>query len=84
MYDIEHIYLFDPKTMKLVLNKNGFDVIKVKNIWNSYSLDYIVKMFPFPHSISCWILNKLQNSDMQFFKIPLSAGNMVSLAQRPV
>jgi len=45
-YDISHIHLWDPKTMKKILEKNGFRVLSIRNTANSYQLDHILRMLP--------------------------------------
>ena len=47
MYDIEHIYLFDKRTIRRIFDTNGFEVVGVANLRNSYTLGYAAKMFPF-------------------------------------
>ena len=51
MYDIEHIYLFDKRTVSRLLQNNGYDVIAVRNTPNSYTLSYALKMFPLPGAL---------------------------------
>ena len=82
MFDIEHIYLFDKKTMKMILEKNGFEVVSVLNIANSYTIEYCLKMFPMPTFIKKHLLmisNKVGVADKI---INISAGNMLAIARK--
>ncbi len=82
MFDIEHIYLFDKKTMKMILEKNGFEVISVRNIKNSYTIEYCLRMFPMPIFLKQHlpvISNKVGVADKI---ISISAGNMLSIARK--
>ena len=51
MYDVEHIYLFDRRTVASLLRKTGFQVVETRNVANSYTLDYAFKMFPLPRPL---------------------------------
>lgn len=83
MYDIEHIYLFDKWTVAQLLQKNGFEVIGVRNIPNSYTLSYAVKMFPLPHLAKRLALALCEKFGMASFRVRLPAGNMVSIGRKP-
>jgi len=40
---LDHLYYFTKKTLKLLLNVNGFEVIEIKSIWHDYIISAIVK-----------------------------------------
>jgi len=46
--DIEHPFLYNPKTFKQIFQKNKFKVLKVKPTFNIYSLDYLFHLLPLP------------------------------------
>jgi SAM-dependent methyltransferase len=66
-FDVEHIHLWSPKTMKLILEKNGFEIIKIKNITTGYLFGHALERLPlFPFlkkyliKLTKWLkLNKL-------------------------
>jgi 2-polyprenyl-3-methyl-5-hydroxy-6-metoxy-1,4-benzoquinol methylase len=72
--DVEHIYLFNPKTLSKAVEKAGFKTVKTFPIKNSYPMEYWISHAPLPfkkqfHSIFKILgLNKI--------RIPLSLGNM--------
>ena len=82
MYDIEHIYLWDPATMARVLDKTGFDLIRVKNVATSYSLTHVLRMFPLPWPIKRPILDVLEHHDVGNFRVRASAGNMLTVGRK--
>lgn len=47
IFDIEHTYLYDKSTLRKIIEKNNFEVIKVINIANAYSLRYWTRILPF-------------------------------------
>ena len=84
MYDIEHIYLFSPKTMRLILEKNEFEVLRVDNMRNSYDVGYALKMFPLPAPIKTAASSIFSRLSLLERRIRIPAGNMVTLARKPV
>jgi|ERR1700733_14212451 SAM-dependent methyltransferase len=47
-YDVEHIHLWSPDTMRRILTKNGFTPIKIDRIATTYQLDHVVRQLPLP------------------------------------
>lgn len=45
-FDVEHIHLWSPKTMKLILEKNGFEIVKIKNITTGYLFGHALERLP--------------------------------------
>jgi len=45
-FDIEHIHLWSPKTMRLILKKNGFKVSVLKNISTRYLIGHALERLP--------------------------------------
>lgn len=83
MYDIEHIYLFDKRTVAQLLQNNGFEVVGVRNVPNSYTLSYTVKMFPLPPPVKRLVFAVCEKFGLGSFRIRLPAGNMVSIGRKP-
>jgi SAM-dependent methyltransferase len=82
MFDIEHIYLFDKRTVAKLLRDNGLDVVAVRNIPNSYMLSYAVKMFPLPPTVKRLALALCRKLGLHSLRIRLPAGNMVSIGRK--
>ncbi|MBI4009288.1 class I SAM-dependent methyltransferase, partial [Candidatus Roizmanbacteria bacterium] len=49
--DIEHTYLFDKKTMRIIFEKHKFNVIEVKSAFNIHHLSYWIHLLPIPNAI---------------------------------
>lgn len=80
IFDIEHIYLFNKKTLRALMEKAGFEVVDIVSVRNTYSLIYWMTMTPIP-------LKRLFLRAFQFFgilNIPLSlhAGNIGVIARK--
>lgn len=81
--DIEHIYLFDKNTLSAIFKKNGFTVLKVFDITNTYTLEYWTRMFTLPQALKgpmLWLLNATRLLKLRW---GLQAGNIAIIAQRP-
>ena len=82
MFDIEHICLFDPSKMRKILSKVGFDILYVKNITNSYSIEYVLKMLPLPSFMRELFLAAVHKMKLSQKRLRFKAGNMVSVARK--
>jgi SAM-dependent methyltransferase len=82
MYDIEHIYLFDKSTIRRLFTANGFEVTRVADLSNSYTLGYAVKMFPFPAALKNGIVRALEGISLAGRSLRVPAGNMVTVGRK--
>jgi SAM-dependent methyltransferase len=82
MYDIEHIFLFDKKTVTRLLRKNGFEAVAARNTANSYTLGYALKMFPLPRLVKSALQFLAGAMNANGWRVRLPAGNMVSLGRK--
>lgn len=72
--DIEHTYLYSPQTMRLIFEKNKFQVVKIGSTFNIYKLDYLLfHLLALPRRFTPKI--KL--------KIKLRLGNMQLVGRKP-
>lgn len=78
--DIEHTYLYDPKTMTELFVKNKFTVKNVYSPMNIISLKHLVWLLPIPKSIKKIILKS--KIPILKFKLPLKLGNICLIAQK--
>lgn len=81
IFDIEHTYLFDKKTLKLIFEKNDFKVITVEDVINTYSINYWIKMLPIPKIIQKLVVFSLEKSGFGKINLKLKAGNIAIIAQ---
>lgn len=82
MYDIEHIYLFDKRTVVRLMQNNGYEPVAVRNTPNSYALSYAVKMFPLPGVLKRLLLALCEKTGLASWRLRLPAGNMVSVGRK--
>lgn len=82
IFDIEHIYLFNPKTLTRLFKDCGFRNIKIVNIKNNYPIIYWVRLVPFSLTIKNLILRFLNLTRLGNLSIALNAGNIGIIAQK--
>ena len=82
IFDIEHVYLFNKKTLGKIFARNSFKVVKVFNLVNNYPLNYWIRMSGFPSVVKKFasaLVNWLRINKISF-SIP--AGNIGIIAKK--
>lgn len=82
IFDIEHIYLFNPNTLLKLLEMNGFKDIKIIDIKNKYPLSYWARLMPFPKFLKDPLIYFLNISKIGFIPVAISAGNIGIIAEK--
>lgn len=78
--DIEHTFLYSPKTIRSIFEKNGFKVLRTSSPKNTLSLRHLFWLLPLPKPIKIKILNlKTKLLDKQ---IKVKLGNICIEAQK--
>lgn len=76
IFDIEHIYLFNQKSLENIFKKHGFNNLKVFNVKNTYPLNYWIKLFPMPNLLKSFTLKAFDITKIGLLPLTLSAGNI--------
>jgi SAM-dependent methyltransferase len=79
--DVEHVYLFNRKTLRLAAEKAGFAPLGVFPIANSYPLEYWLTHAPVPGK-RAW-LAAAKALGLAGLRPPLRAGNIGIVARKP-
>ncbi|MGO9471741.1 MAG: class I SAM-dependent methyltransferase [Isosphaeraceae bacterium] len=82
IFDIEHLQLFSPTSMRCLLGTAGFVHIETFPIFNRYPLGYWARLFPFPHRLKRRMLATVASLPMRRWVIPLPAGNLAAVAYK--
>jgi SAM-dependent methyltransferase len=82
IFDIEHLQLFSPKSIRFTLERAGFRRVDVRVLVNRYPLSYWARLFPLPAALKPKALAALRSSGLG--RIPLAApvGNLAAIAYR--
>lgn len=73
--DIEHPYLYSPHTLKLLFEKNNYQVLKTGSVINRYPINYLIHLLPLPTFVK-------KNLSVLEQKISLPLGNFFLIARR--
>lgn len=76
IFDIEHIYLFNPKTLKAIFSKNSFTKLNTFNITNQYPINYWFRMVPMPKIIKNLLLSFLKTTGIGKIALKVAPGNI--------
>ena len=76
IFDIEHLQLFDKKSVRRLFVEAGYQDIQVAAISNRYPLRYWMRLFPIPGKLKPRILAFLTKSSIGSIKLSLPVGNM--------
>jgi SAM-dependent methyltransferase len=76
IFDIEHRYLFNQKTLRNIVEKSGLSCEFVKILWNCITLDYLVHLLPLPKYLKERILVFFKFLKIDSVKLWLPLGNM--------
>jgi len=82
IFDIEHIYLFNKKTLNKIFLRNNFKVVKVFDLINNYPLNYWIQMSGFPIIVkksANYIVNML---GIRKVALSIPAGNIGIIAKK--
>lgn len=82
IFDIEHIYLFNKKTLRKIFARNSFEVIKVFNLVNSYPLNYWIEMSGFPYVVKKFVSVIVSWLGIAKISFSIPAGNIGIIAKK--
>ena len=80
--DVEHIYLFNRRTLRLALERAGFECLRTGRLTNSYPLRYWTKMFPMAPLPKRWLTHAMRWTGLAGLAPPLPMGNIFALGRK--
>jgi SAM-dependent methyltransferase len=82
IYDVEHLQLFSPASVRAMLERAGFvrERIEVRPLVNRYPLDYWARLAPLPAAIKPTALALLHRSGVGRLPLAVPVGNLVVVA----
>ena len=82
IFDVEHVQLFSPRSIRELLRHAGFEDIRVAGVKNRYPLRYWLKLAPLPATFKRFVLKRLERSRIGAIPISFRPGNLVATAWR--
>jgi hypothetical protein len=86
IYDIEHVQLFNERSIRYLLRLVAFEAVRVFPILNAYRLEYWLRLLPLPARLKNGVLGALgapMMRPLQDLRISVPAGNMAVFATKP-
>jgi SAM-dependent methyltransferase len=82
IFDIEHLQLFSPKSIRKTMERAGFENIEVHTVVNRYPVHYFAKLAPLPGRIKTPLLRKLKSGMLGGTLISVPLGNMAAIGYK--
>jgi SAM-dependent methyltransferase len=80
--DVEHTYLYSPRTIRCLFQQAGYDVASVTPARNTYSLSYLAQLLPLPDRPKAGLLARLRRSRAGALRVTVPLGNLCLIARR--
>jgi 2-polyprenyl-3-methyl-5-hydroxy-6-metoxy-1,4-benzoquinol methylase len=82
IFDIEHLQLFSPKSLRYALERAGFSDVELYPVRNRYPLRYWIKLLPIPAAIKLRALARLDGKRLGELPVRIAAGNFAAVAYK--
>ncbi|HVZ66825.1 MAG TPA: class I SAM-dependent methyltransferase [Patescibacteria group bacterium] len=82
IFDVEHIYLFNPKTLSKIFKKNGFKKTNVFSHYNTYPISYWLQLVPIQKKTKLSLMGFLKKNKIFDLPLRINPGNIGIVAQK--
>jgi len=83
IYDVEHLQLFDRRSLRTLLTRAGFGEIEIRRFANQYPLRYWVRLLPLPRAVKVRAIAALDRTRLGAVAVTLPVGNLAATAFKP-
>lgn len=83
IFDIEHLQLFSPTSLRKLMTSAGLMSVSVFPFWNRYPVSYWARLFPFPAGMKNLLMRSLSVTRLGRLTIALPAGNLIAIGFKP-
>ncbi len=80
--DVEHLQLFNPRSLRTLLTESGFVSIDLKSIRNVYPLQYWLRLTPLPAGVKTRIAGALHSLRLSDTQVSLPVGNILAVGRK--
>ncbi len=84
IFDIEHLQLFCPGSLRFLLTACGYQDIRIGTIWNRYPLSYWIKLLPGPTGLKRSIIALSRKFLIGRMPVSLNIGNIYAVGFKRV
>ncbi len=79
--DVEHTYLYSPRTIRRLFDQAGYDVATVTATRNTYSVAYLAQLLPLGDRLKAGLLARLRRSRAGAVRATVPLGNLCLIAR---
>jgi SAM-dependent methyltransferase len=79
IFDIEHLQLFSPQSLRAMMKEAGFTNVVVVPIANRYPLSYWLRLFPLPTPLKKTFDRALSELHVAQLAVPMRVGNLATI-----
>jgi SAM-dependent methyltransferase len=80
--DIEHTYLYSPRTMRRLFEQHGLHVLEAGPAWNTIRLYSLIRLLPMQRGIKQKLLGFVHRMPVAELSLRLPLGNLYLIAQK--
>lgn len=80
--DIEHTYLYSPRTLATLFRQHGFEKLEAGGVTNTYSLGYLGHLVPVPAKVKGPMIRGLRARPLAGVKLTVPLGNLYMVARK--
>lgn len=84
IFDVEHTYLYSPRTLSRLIEAAGLSVLEVGSVRNTYSIPYFLRLAPLPTGLEASAGRVLKALTLDSSTLNLPLGNMALIARKPL
>ncbi|HEY3254860.1 MAG TPA: class I SAM-dependent methyltransferase [Polyangiaceae bacterium] len=82
IFDIEHLQLFSPQSVRALLKRAGFSRVEVHTVVNRYPINYWARLSPIPGPLKPRALELLRSSGLGRITLAAPVGNLAAIAYK--
>ncbi len=82
IYDVEHLQLFCPRSLRSLLERSGFSDIELRPVLNRYPLRYWMKLFPLPDGFKGKLLALVDRGRLGSVPLSVPVGNLAAIGYK--
>jgi SAM-dependent methyltransferase len=82
IFDLEHLQLFSPKSVREALTRAGFAGVELHTVVNSYPLHYWAKLAPLPKVVKSRLLQRLKTARVGRILLSAPVGNIAAIGYK--
>jgi SAM-dependent methyltransferase len=81
--DIEHTFLYSPRTISKLFETHAFKTLETRAAYNTYHLYYLARLVPLPGPLKRPLLRLLKDTRFGSIRLTVPLGNLYIVVRKP-